>query len=106
MTVPFSVPPRVRFGVPWTDLNYVRDMDHLQAPALVFHGVADPLVPLRTSQLLASSCPDLVRCVAVPGATHGRAWNLDRDRYERVAREFLERVARPQTPSKKKERGF
>ena len=34
-------------------------MDHLQAPTLVFHGVADPLVPLRTSQLLASSCPDL-----------------------------------------------
>ena len=40
------------------------------------------------------------------GASHGRAWNLDRDQYERVAREFLERVARLQTPSKKKEREF
>ncbi len=78
----------------------------MQAPTLVFHGGEDTLVPLRTSQLLANSRSDLVRCVTVPGASHGRAWNLDRDRYERVAREFLERVARLQTPSKKKEREF
>ena len=51
-------------------------------------------------------CPLLRFRVTVPGASHGRAWNLDRDRYERVAREFLERVARLQTPSKKKEREF
>ena len=78
----------------------------MQAPTLVFHGGEDTLIPLRTSQLLARSHPDLVRCETFTGASHGRAWNLDRDRYERVAREFLERVARLQTPSKKKERGF
>ncbi len=62
-------------------------------PTLVFHGGADALVPLRTSQLLSGSRPDLVRCVAVPGATHGRVWNLDPDRYEEITREFLESVA-------------
>ena len=78
----------------------------MQAPTLVFHGGADTLVPLRTSKLLANSRSDLVRCVTVRGASHGRAWNLDPDRYERVVREFLERVARLQAPSKKKNRGF
>lgn len=90
---------QVRFGVPWKELNYIGSTEYLQAPTLVFHGGADSLVPLQTSQTLASSRPDLVRCVAVSGATHGRAWNLDPDRYEQVAREFLERVARPRTPS-------
>ena len=84
---------RVRFGVPWKELNYVRETGHLKAPTLVFHGGADTLVPLRTSQLLARSCPDLVRCETFPGATHGRAWNLDPDRYERIAREFLESIS-------------
>ncbi len=84
---------RVRFGVPWKELNYVRETGHLKAPTLVFHGGADTLVPLRTSQLLARSCPDLVRCETFPGATHGRSWNLDPDRYERIAREFLESIS-------------
>ena len=84
---------RVRFGVPWKELNYFRETEHLQVPTLVFHGGADTLVPLRTSQLLARSRPGLVRCETFPGASHGRAWNLDPDRYERVAREFLETVS-------------
>ena len=83
---------RMRFGIPWRKLNYLRDTEHLQAPTLVFHGGADTLVPLRTSRRLARSRPDLVRCVEVPGATHGRAWNMDPHRYEEIAREFLESV--------------
>ena len=84
---------RLRFGVPWKELNYIGSTEYLQAPTLIFHGGADSLVPLRTSQLLVSSRPDLVQCVTVPGATHGRAWNLDPDRYEQVAREFLKTVS-------------
>ena len=84
---------QVRFGVPWKKLNYIRSTDYLQAPTLIFHGGADTLVPLRTSQLLARSRPDLVRFETFPGATHGRSWNLDPNRYERIAREFLESTA-------------
>ena len=84
---------QVRFGVPWKELNYIGNTEYLQAPTLILHSGADTLVPLRTSQLLATSRPDLVRCVTVPGATHGRAWNLDPHRYEEITREFLESVA-------------
>ena len=84
---------RTRFGVPWKQLNYLRDTEHLQAPTLIFHGSVDTLVPLRTSQRLARYRPDLVRCVTFPGATHGRPWNLDPDRYEEIAREFFKSVA-------------
>ncbi len=84
---------QLRFGVPWKDLNYIGSTEYLQAPTLIFHGGGDSLVPLRTSQLLMSSCPDLVQCMTVPGATHGRAWNLDPDRYEQVSREFLKTVS-------------
>ena len=84
---------QVRFGVPWKKLNYIGNSEYLRAPTLIFHSGADTLVPLRTSQQLARSRPDLVQCVTVPGATHGRAWNVDPDRYERVAREFLKTVS-------------
>ena len=88
----------IRFGVPWKKLNYVSNTEYLQAPTLVFHGDADILVPLRTSRLLAKSRPDLVQCETVPGATHGRSWNLDPDRYERVAREFLKSITNDKLP--------
>lgn len=91
---------RMRFGIPWRKLNYLRDTGNLHAPTLVFHGDEDTLVPLRTSHLLARSRPDLVRCVEVPGATHGRAWNMDPDRYEEITREFLESVASGQLLSR------
>ena len=84
---------QVRFGVPWKKLNYIGNTEYLRAPTLIFHGGADTLVPLRTSQTLARARPDLVECVTIPAATHGRAWNLDPDRYERTAREFLESTA-------------
>lgn len=84
---------QVRFGVPWKKLNYIRRTEYLQAPTLIFHGGADALVPLRTSRLLARSRPELVQCVEIPGATHGRSWNLDPHRYEEITREFLESVA-------------
>ena len=82
----------IRFGVPWKELNYVGNMEFLQAPTLVFHGGADTLVPLRTSQLLARSRPELVECVTVPGDTHGRTWSMDPDRYDRVSWKFLASV--------------
>ena len=76
------------------ELNFVRNTENRQAPTLVFHGGVHTLVPLRTSELLARPRPDLVRCVAIPGARHGRDWNLDPDPYERTARKFLETLER------------
>ena len=95
---------QVRFGVPWKDLNYIGNTEYLQAATLIFHGGADTLVPLRTSRLLARSRLDLVRCVTIPGATHGRAWNLDPAVYEKSARDFLERVVGGQPPARERRR--
>lgn len=91
---------QVRFGVPWKELNYIGNTEYLEAPTLIFHGGRDTLVPLRTSRRLARSRPDLVRCVEVPGATHGRTWNMDPHRYEEITREFLESVASGQLLSR------
>jgi pimeloyl-ACP methyl ester carboxylesterase len=77
-----------RFGVDWAALDRL-PADWLHVPALVFHGTADDTVPLRTSDELRASAPDLVQEVVVPGAGHVRSWNVDPAGYERREAAFL-----------------
>jgi uncharacterized protein len=85
----------VRYHLDWDRLDYVDRADRLSVPVLLFHGTADPRVPIATSQALAAARPDLVTFVPVAGAGHVKSWNLDRARYEQSARAFLDRVAMP-----------
>jgi len=80
---------QVRFGVHWGKLDYLRDVDRLEAPILLFHGDADETVPKSTSDALAAARPDIVTYIETPGATHVGSWNVDRARYEAAVREFL-----------------
>jgi len=80
---------RVRFGVDWKALNYLSRADELNTPILLFHGDADTVVPVETSDALAQARPDVVSYHRVPDATHVRSWNMNPDRYEATVREFL-----------------
>ncbi len=79
----------LRFGVDWGKLDYLRGVDRLKTPILLFHGDADPTVPIATSDALAAARPDLVQYVRVPGALHVGAWNRDPSAYEAAVRDFL-----------------
>ncbi len=84
----------MRFGFRWGDRDYLTQADKLKAPILVFHGDADRLVHLRTSEALAKARPDLVTLVVVPEATHVRSWNMDPARYDKDVGDFLSGIAR------------
>ncbi len=83
---------QVRFGVDWKALNYLSRAHELAAPILLFHGEADTVVPVETSDRLARARPDVVSYHRVPDATHVRSWNMNPDRYEATVREFLENL--------------
>ncbi len=80
----------LRWQVDWKATNYILRADRtVRVPTLVFHGWADPRVPISTSQALAALLPDLVTLVETPAAGHVMSWNADRDRYEKTLREFM-----------------
>jgi pimeloyl-ACP methyl ester carboxylesterase len=83
-----------RFGVDWGEMDHLARADEIEAPLLLFHGDADEKVPMETSARLARLRPDIVTHVAVEGASHVAAWNVDPEAYEAAVREFLDRVAR------------
>ena len=80
---------QVRFDVDWTALNYLSRATELDVPILLFHGDADTVVPVETSDALAHARPDLVTYHRVPEATHARSWNIDPEKYEAAVRKFL-----------------
>jgi hypothetical protein len=65
----------------------------LHVPALVFHGTADPTVPIATSDRFTAAHPGLVTEVRVPGAAHVASWNADPKAYAAAVRQFVNRVA-------------
>jgi pimeloyl-ACP methyl ester carboxylesterase len=78
-----------RFGVDWGALDYLKHVDELSSPILLFHGDADTTVPMETSDALAESRPDIVTYIRVPGAPHVCSWNLDPTAYEAAIHNFL-----------------
>jgi hypothetical protein len=80
---------QVRFDVDWKALNYLSRATELDVPILLFHGDADTVVPVETSDALAQARPDLVTYHRVPEATHARSWNIDPEKYEAAVRKFL-----------------
>jgi uncharacterized protein len=98
-----SVPPALtevakgiaglRYDLDWGDLDYVDRAGGLRSPILLFHQGGDPTVPVAISERLARARPDLVAFERFGGDGHVQSWNVDRPRYERALRAFLDRVA-------------
>jgi uncharacterized protein len=83
----------LRWHLDWGQLDYVDRAGRLATPMLVFHQTGDPTVPVAISEALAAAHPDLVTLERFGGDGHVQSWNVDRPRYERALRAFLERVA-------------
>jgi pimeloyl-ACP methyl ester carboxylesterase len=81
-----------RLGVDWDALCYRDDCVRVTVPALLFHGVDDPLVPIATSDAFAAARPDLVEYVRVARAGHVRSWNVGPQAYEARVEAFLRRI--------------
>jgi pimeloyl-ACP methyl ester carboxylesterase len=73
----------------WSDFDYFKNLDGLQAPVLLFHGDEDRVIPVDLSDRMAELRPDIVRYVRVAGADHVRAWNVDPQRYLATVRDFV-----------------
>jgi uncharacterized protein len=83
----------LRYRLDWGQLDYLDRAARLSTPMLVFHQTGDPTVPESISEALAAARPDLVTLDRFGGDGHVQSWNVDRPRYERAVRAFLERVA-------------
>ena len=83
----------LRYDLDWGELDYLDRAGRLAAPMLVFHQGGDPTVPVAISEELAAARSDLVTFERFGGDGHVQSWNVDRARYERALRAFLDRVA-------------
>jgi pimeloyl-ACP methyl ester carboxylesterase len=83
---------RLRFGVEWDDLDYLRDPSIYRVPILVFHGTGDLTVPITTTDRFAALVPG-ARVVRCEGADHIGCWNVDPESYEAELTKFLRSVA-------------
>ena len=83
----------LRWDVDWEAIDYAsRAGTTISVPTLVFHGTADPTVPVDVSRRLAANAPGLVDLIEVPNAGHVMSWNADPEFYSRELESFLARL--------------
>ena len=83
----------IRFDIDWDAFDYLRRVEEIAVPTLLFHGDADDRVPIETSDAFAARS-DLVTYLRFPDTTHVRSWNTDPTRYEATVRDFLQSLSR------------
>jgi len=86
----------LRAGINFAALNHERPARERSTPTLLFHGTADALVPIGSSDTFAQARPDLITYQRVNGADHTEAWNIDPQAYEDALKTFLTRVSEPE----------
>lgn len=78
-----------RFGVDWSELDYLADRNRYDMRFLVFHGTDDTTVPIGTSVEFAKLLRDRVTLASCTGAEHIGCWNLDPSAYRDAVHAFL-----------------
>ncbi|MEE8046816.1 MAG: prolyl oligopeptidase family serine peptidase, partial [Dehalococcoidia bacterium] len=82
----------LRFGIDWSELDFLSHADDLTVPVLLIHGDNDDTVPIETSIEFAAAAPGLVDFHTFEGAGHVQAWNWDQDRYDLLVKNFAKRI--------------
>ncbi len=79
----------LRISVNWASIDYLRRIDGLSVPTLVFHGDGDLTVPIETSRRMAELRPQVVELVAVEGAGHVAVREASPVMHDQRLRNFL-----------------
>ena len=92
--------PSLRFGIHLGKLNYLKRVNELEVPILLFHGDGDDTFPSGRADALANARPGIVGYVRITGAPHVGSWNVNRAVCEATVSDFIRRVAsRPVRPT-------
>lgn len=81
-----------RIKADWDRADALRHTADFHLPILLFHGTADDLVPISTSDAFAAKLRKWVTYYRVPGAAHVHSWNIDPGLYDRRVEGFLARI--------------
>ena len=80
----------LRWDVDWDAIDYAsRAGSIITVPTLIFHGTADPTVPISVSRRIAANSPELVQLEEVRDAGHVMSWNADPETYSAKLERFL-----------------
>lgn len=82
---------RIFGGFDVNETDVCRAVEKAKLPILILHGEADSFVPCSMSDV-AGHNPRMVQRHTFPGAEHGICYLVDTPRYQKLVREFVEKV--------------
>lgn len=82
----------LRYGVKFSQMDYLSNPDWVKVPTLIFHGNKDNTIPVATSIELANTPVGKakVQLVLNPEANHVESWNISPVTYQNRLAEFLD----------------
>ncbi len=85
---------QLRYGYSAADVNPIDSLDDNEIPILFFHGMEDKLIRYQHSEwMYERNKGSLKELHLIPDTAHAHSWNHDPDNYEKIVRDFLEKVS-------------
>ncbi|NSW90318.1 MAG: alpha/beta hydrolase [Firmicutes bacterium] len=84
-----SILTKIRAGYYFEEASSLRQVSKSKTPILFIHGSKDSFVPLEMVYKLYENCSSEKELFIVDGASHGTAYNVDKEGYEKKIAEFL-----------------
>lgn len=82
----------LRYGTDWKALDTRDVLAETTVPILIFHGTADPTIPVSQSRNFARDNGPRVTYVETQDAVHVGSWNVDAAAYKRAVEDWLGNV--------------
>ena len=84
---------RLRYGYSALEVNPINSLDDNEIPILFFHGTEDKLIRYQQSEwMFERNKGSRKELHLIPETAHAHAWNHDPVEYERIIREFLQKL--------------
>ena len=84
----------MRFGVRWSETNFVAKLDEVPVPVLLINGDENPQLPPKLADEFADRFPS-VDVVEIDGAGHMEGWNVATAEYVAAVAAFFDRLDDP-----------
>ena len=94
MALPVEWAVGARIDADWDGVNALDQSQDFHLPILLFHGLADDLIPISISDDFAAELPEWVTYYRVPEAEHAQSWNVDPEKYESRVENFLDAASK------------
>jgi len=90
---------KLKAKLPVKEVKVAEAVKHAKVPIMFIHGGDDTFIPTRMASTLFDACSTMKSICIIEKATHATSYVVDKDKYEKEVKQFIDNVVKQQSAS-------